>query len=100
MLYSEDAATLLGDFMSFLNRVWDVSSAPPHLGLQIDVVSALQERRGSEISSVFTHSFFSMKRSPPCYSHSAWAIIEIDAQPSSVSSFAVPLVITSFRIFH
>lgn len=86
--------------MSFLNRVWDVSSAPPHLGLQIDVASALQERRGSETSSLSAHSFFSMKHSQPCYSHSAWAIIEIDAQPPSVSSFAVPLVITSFRIFH
>lgn len=100
MFYSLDAATLLGDFMSFLNRDWDVSPTPPHLGLQIDFVSALQECKASEISYCITHSFFSMKSRPPCYLHSAWAIIEIDAQPPSVSSFAVPLVITSFRIFH
>lgn len=51
MLYSVDAATLLEDFMSFLNRAWDVSPAPPRSGLQIDFVSALQECEASEISS-------------------------------------------------
>lgn len=46
-----DAATLLEDFMSFLNRDWDVSPTPPRSGLQIDFVSALQECEASEISS-------------------------------------------------
>ena len=100
MLYSVAAATLLGDFTSFQNSDWDVSPSPPHLGLQIDYSSALQECKVREISYCITHSFFSMKSRLPCYLHSAWAIIEIDAQPPSVSSFAVPLVITSFRIFH
>lgn len=86
--------------MSFLNRAWDVSPTPPYLGLQIDFISALRECKASEIAYCITHSFSSMKSRLPSYLHSAWAIIEIDAHPPPVSSFAVPLVITSFRIFH
>lgn len=83
--------------MSCLNRARDVSATPPHVGLQIDLIWAPQE---SETAQCLTRPFSSMKSSTPCYSHSAWAIMEMDAQPPSVSSFAVPLVMTSLRIFH